>query len=314
MKQHSKYESNWLVIFLTMLVGIWVVPPVLGTLNRLLWSAVCADAPLLSEPLPVQLFGGMITLGTIVVFILVITKLGKWNVLWPVFAGFLLVRLWGMIWPHLISLVHLIYTLNGLWHRDSRWVWGVFPAITVLIYLAAATLTFVLVRRHGRVVHSWLTTFLTVLVGVWLFELVSSALLNTLQWLVFVNNPWQWHRIADSINVIVALVSLAALVVVVHKPRKWPVLWPAPVFFVIVHVWRSHIMPYLHSWFFERAFASDPSFRGDALPPALRVVTPLLYLTAALLIVLLVRRHNKKSLPQPAPSAASSLTSERAED
>ncbi|MCL2194784.1 MAG: hypothetical protein FWB76_02410 [Oscillospiraceae bacterium] len=306
MEQKKQSPRNWLVIFLATLVGIWVVSSVLYTLNRMLWSAVLADAPLFGERLPIRLFGAIVTLGTIAVLILVITKLGKWNVLWPAFAGFVLEWLWSRIWPYLFELVRLIYTQNDFGHAESLRLFAVLPAVTALIYLAAATLTFVLVRRRGKALHTWLTTFLITLVSVWLFRLVSSALLNTLRWLVFAHDPWQWNRITASINVMVALASLAALIVVVHKPRKWSVLWPAPVFFVIVYVWRSHIMPYLHSWFFERAIANDPlfweaTFQEATSPEWLWLVTPLLYLAAAMLITLLVRRHNQKAQAQPDP-------------
>jgi len=300
-KEHSKYESNWLVIFLTTLVGVWVVPPVLGTLNRMLWSAVLPDAMQFGEAFPIWLLGRMITLGTIAAFILVITKLGKWNVLWPVFAGFLLVRLWEMIWPHLISLVHLIYALHDLGHRGSQWVWGVFPAVTALIYLAAATLTFVLVRRRGKALYNWLTTFLAMLVGVWLFNLVSTALLNAVRWLMFADNPWQWNQIANPIDVMVALASLAALVVVVHKLRKWPVLWPAPVFLLIALAWTYRVMPYLHGRFFSHAFFNEPFFLGDYFLYATWIVAPALYWVGAALTFILVRRHNKKEKAQLEP-------------
>ncbi|MCL2532179.1 MAG: hypothetical protein FWE40_08500 [Oscillospiraceae bacterium] len=143
MNQHeqSKRQSphNWLVIFLTTLVGVWLVQQVVNAATNAFWR-IMFESPMLNFTMLHMvdiLLRGLLTFGTLVALVVVVSVLRKWAVLWPVPVFYVLNLMFGAAAPFVLAS-----------HTPREMM--LMSAITVMFYFAAAIFTFILVRRHNK--------------------------------------------------------------------------------------------------------------------------------------------------------------------
>jgi hypothetical protein len=138
MKQHDK--SNWLVIFLTTLVGIWLLQQVFNHAIHMLHMYMIENQPFesfVAIAITTNLLRSMSTFVTFVALVVVISLLRKWRVLWPIPAFYVL----NLVWVRLVGFLSVVYT--------NFMIIGV-PIGSLLLYFTAAALTFLLVRKHNQ--------------------------------------------------------------------------------------------------------------------------------------------------------------------
>ncbi|MCL2445259.1 MAG: hypothetical protein FWD06_00600 [Oscillospiraceae bacterium] len=263
MKQRSKYESNWLVVFLTTLVCVWLFQQVTGTIDFVLRTAW--DNPVSQI---IWLMVGRLWLNNIATLIVLaalitsISVLNKWKVLWPVVAGFALNWAWSAIGVNITS------NLDVMLENDNFWL--IAAAVGPVIRFTAVLVTFFLVWRHNKKTQppatqeNWLAIFLSALVCVWLFRQIFSVLFSLL-WAQHYAGSAHARLFIAVFNLGSIVLALIALIIVISKLRKWSALWPVPVAFALVSI---------------------------ALPAASQIA---IYLVTAALTFLLVRRYNKKA-------------------
>ncbi|MCL2194783.1 MAG: hypothetical protein FWB76_02405 [Oscillospiraceae bacterium] len=139
MEQKRQSPRNWLVIFLAVLVGLWLLPQVLGVASNALWhtnAEVAMDNFALFSRINTSLLILQLLI-PLVALVVVVSMLRKWAVLWPVPVFYAVNRMSTFIFLFLIT------------EQTSRAL-ALLSAINMMFNVTAAALTFFLVRRHNQ--------------------------------------------------------------------------------------------------------------------------------------------------------------------
>ena len=264
-------HRNWLAIFLTTLVGVWLFQQVVSTIEfalmRMTWDNPVSQ--IMWVLVGRQWMNNIAAFIILVALITVICVLGKWKVFWPAVAGYVFI----FAWPMIGRLFDASFMLNSV--------------VILAAQLTAALVTLILVRQHMKKVQqepkdNWLWVFMRALVCVWMLQQVFGVI-NNLLWMQYWAERFsggQTTLLIALFTIVLIIITLVMLIKVITKQRKWSVLWLIPVAYLLTII---------------AAFVLSVR---EIHPPAVQTAIRLI---AAALTFILVRRHNKKTKNQPEP-------------